>query len=124
MSGFVVGMVNNRGIIGHDGVCWQLGQNGEWSAQGGRVGGHWLDDANEVVLAILRIWDVKVEWVKDILECGEIIVAGLVHDRDEQQGSGGKDGCDFFGHHDRQLRQLASQWGQAVGQVQVDVAVR
>ena len=39
-----------------------------------------LNDANEVVVAVIIVWVVHVERVKDFAECGEIIIGGLVCD--------------------------------------------
>ena len=99
MLGFSTSSHDSRSSVIDDGVCWQA--NGRWErcSPGCHIGGCWLDEANEVVCPILIVGDIEEEWIEDVPEHGEVVVARLASDVLECCCCGGEERCDFFRCH-------------------------
>ena len=80
MFGFAAHMDNGGGVVSNCGVGWWTGRNGERGTPCGGIACCWLDEANEVVCAILIIGDIEEEGIEDVPESDEIVVAWLVSD--------------------------------------------
>ena len=86
-------------IIRNKGVSRGLWWDGERGAPGGGICCRGLNQADEVVGAILIVGDAKEERVQDLAEGGEVVVGGLPHDGWECGGCSGKACHDLFWGH-------------------------
>lgn len=74
MLGFLVDPNNGCSSVVDDRVRWWSRGRWERCSPDNHVRGCRLDEANEIVHAVLLVRDIKKEWVKDVPEHGEVVV--------------------------------------------------
>ena len=74
MFGFMAGAHVGGDVISNGWVGRWVDRDRKGSAQCCSVGGSWLNEANEILVANLVIGTVTEQWVEDLAESSEVVI--------------------------------------------------